>query len=77
MNADQTSEPTLLGRHLTLRLRAGRDEDDGAQRRLHRRWSAATSPSSWALPAAANRRLLAVLSGLLHPDGGQVMSLGT
>ncbi len=75
MNADQTSEPTLLGRHLTRAFGQGEMKTtalNDVSITLERGHVALLMGPS----GSGKSTLLAVLSGLLRPDGGQVMSLG-
>ncbi len=75
MNADQTSEPTLLGRHLTRAFGQGEMKTtalNDVSITLERGHVALLMGPS----GSGKSTLLAVLSGLLHPDGGQVLSLG-
>ena len=75
MTADQTSEPTLLGRHLTRTFGQGEMKTtalNDVSITLERGHVALLMGPS----GSGKSTLLAVLSGLLRPDGGQVTSLG-
>ncbi|HVS36098.1 MAG TPA: ABC transporter ATP-binding protein [Gemmataceae bacterium] len=75
MTADQTSEQTLLGRHLTRAFGQGEMKTtalNDVSITLERGHVALLMGPS----GSGKSTLLAVLSGLLHPDNGQVTSLG-
>jgi putative ABC transport system ATP-binding protein len=75
MTADQTSEPTLLGRHLTRAFGQGEMKTvalNDVSITLERGHVALLMGPS----GSGKSTLLAVLSGLLRPDSGQVASLG-
>ena len=75
MTADQTSEPTLLGRHLTRAFGHGEMKtvalNDVCITLERGHVALLMGPSG-----SGKSTLLAVLSGLLRPDSGQVESLG-
>ena len=75
MTAEQTSEPTLQGRHLTRAFGQGEMKTtalNDVSITLERGHVALLMGPS----GSGKSTLLAVLSGLLRPDGGQVSSLG-
>ena len=75
MMADPTSEPPLLGRHLTRAFGEGEMRTIALNEvsiELERGQVALLMGPS----GSGKSTLLAVLSGLLQPDGGEVMALG-
>ena len=75
MKADRTSEPPLLGRHLTRAFGEGEMRTtalNDVSIQLERGHVALLMGPS----GSGKSTLLAVLSGLLHPDSGQVLALG-
>ena len=76
MTADQTSEPTLVGRHLTRAFGQGemrdRPRSTTSRSTLERGQVALLMGPS----GSGKSTLLAVLSGLLQPDSGQVHGPG-
>lgn len=75
MMADQTSEPALVGKHLTRAFGQGENRtvalNDVSITLERGHVSLLMGPSG-----SGKSTLLAVLSGLLRPDGGQVHALG-